>query len=279
MKVLKRQITESTASLSHYDRKLLLHFDQHNTIQVACALPDRLLTVEEGLNNFLTSAVWGKEIDEKWVWVCDEPMLLQPENEPDSITYYKYLEKNRLLKTQPETPEKRIEFKKKTAMFVYEEPGKKFRPFFDQYLQGLRYQSQNDSEVTPCNTIPSSNPSDTSAYHLILPCFFDMIRRLQKANRQFTVILRTMGIESESFLKTVNSVMAGNHREFMDLQGTMQVNMKVGELKRYENDKFKLIMDGHEFETEEAIYAKLCSLTGRLLFFVQVSKVSETFLL
>ena len=50
--------------VSNYDvickRKLILHFDQHNTIQVACMLPGRSVTVEEGLNNFLTTAVWGK---------------------------------------------------------------------------------------------------------------------------------------------------------------------------------------------------------------------------
>lgn len=74
-------------------RKLVLHFDQHNTIQVACTLPGRRITVEEGLNNFLTSAVWGKEIDDKWVWISQEPQIHKPENEPDAQTYFKYLEK------------------------------------------------------------------------------------------------------------------------------------------------------------------------------------------
>ncbi len=191
-------------------------------------------------------------------------MLFQPENEPEAITYYKYLEKIRALKTA----EDRIEFKKKTSKFVYEEPGSRFRPFFDLYLQSLRCHS--DSSDKPCNTIPSGDPNDKSAYHLILPCFFEMIRRLQKANRQFTIILRTMGIESESFLKTVKSVLNDNDGVFSGIE-PMPVNLKVGEFKRYDNDKFKLTMDGEEFDTEEAIYAKLCSLTGwNLYLFVNV---------
>lgn len=72
-------------------RKLILHFDQHNTIQVACMLPGRTVTVEEGLNNFLTTAVWGKVVDGEWIWISNEPQLLKPEDEPDAITYFKYL--------------------------------------------------------------------------------------------------------------------------------------------------------------------------------------------
>lgn len=75
-------------------RKLILHFDQHNTIQVACTLPGRRITVEEGLNNFLTSVAWGKEVEEeRWQWVSHEPRLTKPPGEPEAITYFKYLEK------------------------------------------------------------------------------------------------------------------------------------------------------------------------------------------
>lgn len=97
MKVIQHQTSVDTdQSAANAEpaskRKLILHFDQHNTIQVAYTLPDSpVLTVETGLNNFLTSAVWGKEIDNKWVWACNEPQLTRPVNEPDAITYFKYL--------------------------------------------------------------------------------------------------------------------------------------------------------------------------------------------
>ncbi len=69
-------------------RKLILHFDQHNTIQVASSLPDRHLTVEEGLNNFLTTACWGKETyDNGWTWVSNQPQMNKPINQPDAISF------------------------------------------------------------------------------------------------------------------------------------------------------------------------------------------------
>lgn len=93
-------LSNSASASNHKKRKLILHFDQHNTIQVACTLPGRRITVEEGLNNFLTSVVWGKEVvvdgdthDTSWQWVCQEPRITKPVGEPDAITYFKYLEK------------------------------------------------------------------------------------------------------------------------------------------------------------------------------------------
>ena len=75
-------------------RKLILHFDQYNTIQVASSLPDRHLTVEEGLNNFLTTACWGKETyDNGWTWVSDQPQMNKQINQPDAISFVRYLEK------------------------------------------------------------------------------------------------------------------------------------------------------------------------------------------
>lgn len=263
-------------------RKLLLHFDQHNTIQVACTLPGRRITVEEGLNNFLTSAVWGKELNNEWVWVSHEPQLSKPVNEPDAITYFKYLEK-KIVKS----PNDRAELKKKTCQFVYEEPGLKFREFFDIYLHSLTYESnynetsENDDTSEnnaryyngsvrtglatkiklPSNTIPAGDPSNTSLYHLILPEFFDMIRRLQKEKREFAIILRTMGIDSQNFLDTVKPIFEGKHRDFKDLE-PIKINPVIGQMRRYPDDKICLEMDNQVYSDEEEIYKKLSSLEG-----------------
>ena len=75
-----------------------------------------------------------------------------------------------------------------------------------EWLTKRRQSTQSNTSTTkskkklPPNTIPAGDPSDRSIYHLILPEFFDMIRRLQKANREFAIILRTMGIDSHNFL-------------------------------------------------------------------------------
>ena len=51
-----------------------------------------------------------------------------------------------------------------------------------------------------------------------MPDFFDMIRRLQEENRNFAIILRTMGIDSQNFLDSITPVIEGKHRDFKDLQ-------------------------------------------------------------
>jgi hypothetical protein len=283
-------------------RKLILHFDQHNTIQVVSSLPGRHITVEEGLNNFLTSACWGKETNDgmgEWQWVSDQPQINKPQGEPNAITYFKYLEK-KIVKT----PDDRPELKKQTSKFVYDEPGIKFKEFFDLYLQSLTYQ-KNYNQLTailddienlvessdetdnnnnnnnnnshhkcledsiesrhnvrlPSNTIIGGNHQNTSLYHLILPEFFDMIRRLQKDNREFTIILRTMGIESKTFLDTVKPIFEGKHRDFKDIK-PIKINTQIGKIERSENDKIKLIIGDETFDNDIDIYNKLSSLTG-----------------
>lgn len=264
-------------------RKLILHFDQHNTIQVASSLPDRHLTVEEGLNNFLTSACWGRETyDNEWEWISNEPQINKPE--PNAMTYFKYLEK-KIVKE----PDDRPELKKQTGRFVYDEPGKKFKEFFDLYLQSLTYESNYNPLATilnetdedgeqlenslensirsrhrlhlPSNTIIGGDPQNTSLFHLILPEFFDMIRRLQKNNREFTIVLRTMGIESQSFLDTIKPIFEGKHRDFKDIR-PIKINTQIGKIERDANDKIKLIMGDEVFDNGLDIYNKLCKLTG-----------------
>lgn len=274
-------------------KKLILHFDQHNTIQVACTLPGRSITVEEGLNNFLTSVVWGKELENgEWEWISTEPQLYKPSE--DAITYFKYLEKQIV-----KSPNDRAELKKKTTRFVYEDAGERFREFFDLYLKALTFENNdnincnNNSEHEPDsdkiknnltnnidnneilidlnnkinkpnlppNTIPADNPSNKSLYHLILPDFFDMIRRLQKDNRNFSIILRTMGIDSQNFLDTIRPIIEGKHRDFKDLK-PIKINNNIGHIKRDSYDKIELHMDNEIYAGDESIYNKLNSLEG-----------------
>jgi hypothetical protein len=241
-------------------RKLILHFDQHNTIQVACTLPGREITVKDGLNNFLTSTTWGKEVNNKWMWVCDEPLLKKPKeykNDVKVTTYYKYLE--RLIVKKPED---RVELRKRTSKFVYEEHGKKFQKFFDMYIKSLKYGDlkQNTTQL-PVNTIRGDD--DNSLYHYIFPEFFDLIRRLQKGKREFAIILRTMGIDSRSFLDTIIPVLEGKHRDFNDIQN-MNINTHVGCIRRTDDNEIEFEIDGNIYSNENEIYEKLNSIEGIL---------------
>lgn len=260
---------ESSKAYQKKNRKLILHFDQHNTIQVACTLPGRNITVEEGVNHFLTTAVWGKEEGNKWIWLSERPEKNKPPNQPCAITYFKYLEKKLV-----GTPNDRAELKKKTCRFVYEEPGCKYRNFFDLYLQSLTYPRKNNNygiytpnyynsngSNLPPNTIPAGDPSNNFLYHLILPEFFDMIRKLQKENRDFTIVLRTMGIDSQNFLDTVRPVFEGKHPDFQDIK-PIKINSNIGKIQRFDDNKIVLTMDNNVYDNEEKIYDKLSCLEG-----------------
>lgn len=176
-------------------------------------------------------------------------------------------------------PDDRVELKKRTCQFVYEEPGIKFREFFDLYMQKLTYSKKWECEdkiefdplftiknglkeyKLPPNTIPDNDDSTNTLYHLVLPDFFDMIRRLQEENRNFAIILRTMGIDSQNFLDSITPVIEGKHRDFKDLQ-PIKVNPNIGQIKRDLNDRIELHMDNQIYSDEDAIYNKLSSLEG-----------------
>lgn len=241
-------------------RKLILHFDQHNTIQVACKLPGREITVEEGMNNFLTTVTWGEEINGEWVWRCDEPKLTKPRKYPNAITYFKYLE-NVLVRV----PSNRVQLRKRTCRFVFNEPGSKFRCFFDSYLTTLKYEIRLDESMPkenahlPVNVIQGGD--NGSLYHLIFPQFFDLIRQLQREEREFAIILRTMGIDSHTFIETIKPVIEGHHRDFEDLK-PLKINTHVGNIKRNEKNEIEFEIDGVKYKDEMQIYEKLNSIDG-----------------
>jgi hypothetical protein len=88
-----------------------------------------------------------------------------------------------------------------------------------------------------------------------------MIRRLQKSNREFAIVLRTMGIDSHNFLDTIRPMFDGKHKDFRDL-APMHINTSVGHMRRTSEDQFELEMDNQVFRNDEAIYEKLNSLQG-----------------
>jgi hypothetical protein len=258
----------SVVNSTRKERKLILHFDQHNTIQVACKLPWRDITVEDGLNNFLTTVTWGEEADDgTWCWRCDEPQLEKPRPFKKSVTYFKYLEKLIV-----KSPEDRVSLRKMTCNFVFEEPGAKFRAFYDLYLKNLKYDigaksrrsiATDDSlRSLPANTVIGSD--NQTLYHFILPAFFDLIRRLQRDKRDFSIILRTMGLDTQSFLETIKLVFEGKHPDFKDI-GQMNINPIGGHIRRDDNNKVELEFDGEIYKNEKDIYEKLSTIEGRQL--------------
>lgn len=230
-------------------RKLILHFDQHNTIQLACQYPKR--NIKEGLNKFLTSLLWGEEIDGKWVWRCDAPQLEKPNAYRNASTYYKHLERQYVVNTT----DRRKLFEKTNKFTDKGHDGEQFRPYFERYLASIRCTNDNYRDDNTIND--EDNPQEL--YYLVLPVFFDLIKKLRETNYEFTIILRSYGRDSDSFLKAVQRHV--QRENFNDLN----VNMVIGSFERDEKDVNKILLRLNEneiYEGDISIYNKLNSLTG-----------------
>jgi hypothetical protein len=213
------------------------------------------------------------------------------------MTYFKYVEKQILKK-----PSDRKHVRVKTGSFVNNE-GARFRQFYDALIESLRYntlgsrerknedriltleeeqeKSTNEAEsnakaerqrrssslhnvTLPVNGFRSENGT---LYHYILPSFFRFIQYLQNNDRDFVVYLRTMGDDSQNFLKNAERVLANEHPSFQ-FEECIEVNNEPGLIER-KNDqpmclqmKFKEDPEVERITDEFLIHEKLESGHG-----------------
>ncbi|CAF3573218.1 unnamed protein product [Rotaria sordida] len=256
-------------------RKLILHFDNRNTLQVANNVSST--TIEQGVNNFLTGVLWGYENDkDEWEWISTSPSLQKPDNCPKCITYFKYLE-NQIVREAID----RKDLRARTGNFIYNE-GACFRQFYDELIESLRYNKlgglereredliltieevrelktnelqppvENNqrkrrlsilhSDPVPVNGFRSTNGT---LYHYILPSFFRLIKYLQDTNRDFVIYLRTMGDDSKNFLTNSKRILSNEHPSFQFHQ-SLDVNLEPGRIERKNDQSICLQMKFQE---------------------------------
>ncbi|CAF1434030.1 unnamed protein product, partial [Didymodactylos carnosus] len=211
------------------------------------------------VNNFLTGVLWGQEVDGKWEWISNEPSLRKPEAYPNSITYFKYLE-NQVVKVAID----RKMLREKTGNFVNHE-GVRFKPYYDKLIRLLLYnektsekrfhedeiiekektletekEKEDEIEIRPQHQsilydealpVNSYRSADGTLYHYILPAFFRLIRYLQRTNREYAIILRTMGDDSINFLQNAQNVLSNQHPNFL-FEKLTNVNLNPGRIRR-----------------------------------------------
>ncbi|CAM4782172.1 unnamed protein product [Rotaria magnacalcarata] len=271
-------------------RKLILHFDNRNTLQVANSVS--ATTIEQGVNNFLTGVLWGYENDAgEWSWISKSPTLHKPEHSSRCITYFKYLE-NQIVREAID----RKDLRAKTGSFVYNE-GTRFRPYYDALIESLRYNilggrererediilniegskkpTENDSEPQP-KSQPQQQPGNPerkrrlsvlhsdgvpvngfrsengTLYHYILPSFFQLIQYLQKTNRDFVIYLRTMGDDSKNFLRNAERILSNEHPSFQ-FSHSLGVSAEPGCIERPKGESIRLRMKFQEASDTEII--------------------------
>jgi len=200
-------------------RKLVLHFDIRNTILVADSVTQ--VNIEQALNTFLTGVTWGTD-DKEWRWCSNQPSLTPPLNHPEgAMTYYKRLEK-----VLVRTPSDRALLRQATGDFTSMPIGAKFRPYFDKHLKLLEWiyldpqgdlsgsnldRPESILSKTSSDSMLTISGSDGRLYHYILPSFIHMIYALQAAGRDFSIILRTFGMDASNVLAATQRCIDGHH--------------------------------------------------------------------
>lgn len=236
-----------------------------------------------GVNNFLTGVLWGYEENGEWKWASESPSLDRPSDCSQCTTYFKYLE-DQIVKEACD----RKTLRQKTGDFIKNE-GARFRRFYDELIELLRYNSLDCSERKEEDDIlhsekaqdDCSNPStvsdndhhrqrrpsilhqcevpvngyrseDGTLYHYILPSFFRLIQYLQKTNRDFVIYLRTMGDDSKNFLINAERVVSNEHRT-VRFERAVPVNHQPGYILRTKGSLMTLQMKFQEDDQSEVI--------------------------
>lgn len=268
-------------------RKLVLHFDVRNTILVSdSATRDN---VEQALNSFLTGVTWGREEPTGWVWYSDRPSLRAPCS--DVITYYKSRERELV-----RSPADRVKLRRITGDFTQQPIGSKFRGYFEAHLRLLEWNvsplMNGITSSTLNTTVPTSvydEPAKTKTevitvdeklttvgvdgrlYHYLLPSFIKMLFDLREDGYQFSVILRTYGVDAPRVLDSIAHVAAGNHPQF-PYKLPVDVNRQPGRIHRLPNNRIRCDVPSAEngletlppvvLETDADIYRYMSAVDG-----------------
>lgn len=175
--------------------KLVLHVDLRNTILVADSVTST--TVEQGLNSYMTCVAWGKlNENSEWRWINDKLSLESPK--PGLISYYSYLESKLVRNAR-----NRAELRQATGDFTLTPLGSQFYDIYEKHRKLLEWKHENVKYLTL-----------DSSYHYALPSFLNCLYKLQEDKRDFSVIIRTYGLDARNMLKALYSTTQGNHPNF-----------------------------------------------------------------
>lgn len=157
----------------------MLNFDVNKTIIMKDSISNK--TADDIVNEIISDASWGREIDGKWVLETSEPSVHRPNAE--LISYVEYLEQN-------------VDDKKQrnqlTGSFTMEgQPGEKFAEHAGVLRKGLR----------------NADGTDVRVIH----AFFEVMIYLKRIGRSFTLVFRTFGEDLAEVAEELNAFCEGRH--------------------------------------------------------------------
>lgn len=113
--------------------------------------------------------------------------------------------------------------------FVHTELGEPFTNFYTKHLAMLRWQYEG------ADTRMTLTGQDGKRYHYVLPAVYKVIQHLHDTDRDFSVVIRTYGLDCENVLHSLNhSFSTKQHPQFPDLPD-LNLNLHAGNINRTSN--------------------------------------------
>ena len=209
--------------------KLILHFDVQHTVTVEDST--HALSAEEVINTYIAGVAWGRTNDVTgWARSSDQVSLTRTHN--DDISFFEHI----FLLAKKGKERHKTYLSDQLNHFTDLPVGRTFKKLLDETLESLNKShadiTQNntsvDSTVKPFRdqvaTTPNitsgctgslhnaslgddGNPADsantTSPNLTIFVSFLNLIHHLHKTNREFVIVFRSYGADTEAVLETL----------------------------------------------------------------------------
>lgn len=103
------------------------------------------------------------------------------------------------------TPVDRTKLRLKVGDFVHTKMGAPFECYYHKHLKKLEW---DHTLVHPKLTMPGSKDKH---YHYILPAAYNLVQHLSETGRDFSIIIRTYGLDCENVLESLDESL--NHKK------------------------------------------------------------------
>lgn len=248
-------------------RKLVLHFDINLTLLVSDPVSN--INVSGAVNEFLAKSCWGTETNGEWEF-CEpsskgELHLERPHWDPKAeLSYFKYLEK-KMDGNSRSKGDNRAKFRKAVGQFS-EHDGKIVRSKYEQIIEALKAPSNLQGT-------PFAFEQDGTLFYYILPAFWQLLASLQRDDRNFCIVLRTMGQDGLPVADAINAFAHGKHPEYPDgCSAAICPESGRGQLKRSDAGIQLMLLNTENnpvrtLDDEVQIYKHFSSMQGTFLCF------------
>lgn len=182
----------STASPSSAEpRHLVINLDVNKTILMSDKVQNK--NVDHIVNEILSDAAWGTEVDGQWVLSVREPTVQRPSmladgktEGPELASYTEWLSQ-----AYPGSKNKKFRNTFTTTFTDVGHPGESLVPHADTLRAGLK--------------MPDGQPVQ------IIPAFFELMTTLKRQKRSFTLCFRTFGEDLLAVAEELNEFCEGKH--------------------------------------------------------------------